>query len=104
MNFAGLPTSFSSTSHRIFVGELLEGRGDGGDAIGDPSSSLCMFHFPDFNIHNPPIPQPLPKVPAETREAVEETAFEEVADAEVGEGAEVGRESVVCALVRVHLA
>ena len=38
---------------------------------------------PDLSIHNPPIPEALPEVPAEAVEAVEEAELEEVADAEI---------------------
>ena len=60
-----------------------------------PSPSICMFHLSDFDVHDPTIPQALPEVPTEAGEAVEEAEFEEVADAEVDDSAEVGREFVV---------
>ena len=72
-----LPEMRCSPSHRVFVGEEVEGRAEGGDAIEEPSPSLCMFHLADFNVHNPPIPQPLPEVPAEAGEAVEKAELEE---------------------------
>ena len=43
-------------------------------------------------------------MPAEAGESVEEAKFEEIADAEVGEGAEVGREAVVGGLLCGFLA
>ena len=39
-----------------------------------------MFHLADFDVHNPPIPQPLPKMPPVAWESVEEAELEEVAD------------------------
>ena len=75
--------------------------------------SFNRLHLPDFTIYQPAVPQASPKVPAgavtaeklvlraersegivehaRPREAVEEVEFEEVADAEVGEGAEVSQ-------------
>ena len=49
------------------------------------------FKFPDFTIDQPTIPEALPEMPAEGGEPFEETEFEEVVDAEVGEGAEVSQ-------------
>lgn len=53
-----------------------------------------IFHPPYLSIHNPPIPQLLPKVPTKASEAVKEAELEEVADAEVADAevadAEVG--------------
>ena len=100
ISFAGLPAAGRSTEHCVFVGEEGEGRADGGDAIGDPSS-LCMFHLADFDVHNPPIPEPLPEVPAKACHAIKEAELEEIADAEVGNGAEVRREAVVLCFARI---
>ena len=50
-----------------------------------------MLHLPDFAVDEEAIPQALIEVPLETWEAVEEAEFEEVADAEVGEGMKVVR-------------
>ena len=44
-----------------------------------------IFHPPNLSIHNPPIPQLLPKVPTKASEAVKEAELEEVADAEVAD-------------------
>lgn len=60
-----------------------------------------MYRLPDFNVHNPPIPQPLPEVPAETGNAVKETELEEVADAEISDGTEIARQFVVFDLLTV---
>jgi len=38
---------------------------------------------PYFSIHDPPVPEALPEVPAETGEAVEEAELEEIADARI---------------------
>ena len=46
-------------------------------------------HPPNFPVHYPPIPQPLPEVPAPTGDAVKKAEFEKIADAEVDDGAEV---------------
>ena len=43
----------------------------------------------------------MPEMPAPASDAVEEAELEEVADAEVGEGAEVARQFVVFRLARV---
>ena len=59
---------------------------------------VLSFHLADFAIHQPTIPQPLPEVPEETGETVKEAEFEEVADAEIGDGAEVARQFVVLRL------
>ena len=47
-------------------------------------------------------PRECREVPAEAGEAVEEAELEEVADAEVGEGAEVGRQPVVICAPQTH--
>ena len=59
---------------------------------------LVYFVVPDLPVHNPPIPQPLPEVPAETGEAVKKAELEKVADAEVGEGAKIARQFVILRL------
>ena len=56
---------------------------------------------PNLSIHNPPIPQPLPEVPAETGEAIKEAELEEVADAEIGDSAKIAREFVIFRLARI---
>ena len=53
--------------------------------------SVARLHLPDFTINQPAVPEALPEVPAEAGEAVEEAELEEVADAEIGDGAEVSR-------------
>ena len=50
-------------------------------------------HPPNFPVHYPPIPQPLPEVPAPTGDAVKKAELEEVADAEIVDGAEIGRQN-----------
>ena len=51
-----------------------------------------MSHFTDLPINQPAVPKPLPEMPTPTGDTVEEAEFEEVANAEVGNSAEVGRE------------
>ena len=53
-------------------------------------TNLRLLHLTYLAVDEPPIPETLPEVPAKAGEAVEEAEFEEVADAEVGKGAEVG--------------
>ena len=60
-----------------------------------------MYHLPDFNVHNPPIPEPLPEVPTPARAAIEETELEEVTNAEVGNSAEVARQFLIFDLLAV---
>ena len=55
----------------------------------------------DFAVDEAAVPEALVEVPLETGEAVEEAEFEEVADAEVGEGKEVTRQFVVLRLTRI---
>ena len=47
------------------------------------------------------VPEALVEVPLPTWHTVEEAEFEEVANAVVGEGAEVGREAVVFCFARI---
>ena len=47
------------------------------------------------------VPEALVEVPTEAWEAVEEAEFEEVADAEVGEGADAGREVLVTDITKL---
>lgn len=49
----------------------------------------------DFAVDEATVPQPLPEVPAEAGNTVEEAELEEIADAEVGKGAETGRGSEI---------
>ena len=62
--------------------------------------STDSLHPPYLPIHNPPIPQPLPEVPTLAGDAIEETEFEEVADAEVGDGAEIARQFEILCFAR----
>ena len=59
------------------------------------------FHPSYFAINDLPIPQPLPEVPTEAGEAIEEAKFHEIAEAEVGNGTEVARQFVVFRLARI---
>ena len=54
-----------------------------------------MLQTGDLTVDEEAIPEALVEVPTPTGDAIEEAELEEVADAEVGEGAEVGREAVV---------
>ena len=56
------------------------------------ATSTFSLHPPYLPIDYPPIPEPLPEVLAPTGDAVKKAELEEVADAEVGKGAEVGRD------------
>ena len=49
-----------------------------------------FLHPSNLPIHEASIPEALVEVPAEAGEAIEEAKFEEVTDAEVGEGAKLG--------------
>lgn len=51
------------------------------------------FKRADFAIDEPAVPEALPEVPAEAGEAVEEAELEEVAEAEIVDGAEIGRQN-----------
>ena len=62
-----------------------------------------LLHLPYLPVDEEAVPEALIEVPLPSWHTVEKAEFEEIADAEVGEGAEVGRETVVGALVRVHL-
>ena len=64
-------------------------------------TSFAGLQPPYLPIHKTSVPETLPEVPHPTGVAVEEAEVEEVADAEVGEGAEVGREAVVLCLAGV---
>ena len=64
-------------------------------------SVYFVVHPPDLPIDKPAVPEALPEVPAKAGEAVEEAELEEVADAEVGDGAEVARQFVVFRLAGV---
>ena len=55
---------------------------------------------PYFSIHDPPVPEALPEVPAETGETIEEAELEEVADAEICDSSEIARQFVVGRLLR----
>ena len=55
--------------------------------MGMEITSLACLQLADFAVDEPAVPEALPEVPAEAGEAVEEAEFEEVADAEVGNGA-----------------
>ena len=57
--------------------------------------SFAFLQLSNLPIHQPPIPQTLPEVPAEAGKAVEEAELEEVADAEVDKGSQTWQESVV---------
>ena len=56
------------------------------------TSGRTPLKFTYLTIHKPPIPEALVEVPLPSWHSIEEAEFEEVADAEVGKGAEVGRE------------
>ena len=58
-------------------------------------TSFACLQPPYFPIHQPTIPETLPEVPAEAGKTVKEAELEEVADAEVGKCAEIGRELVI---------
>ena len=62
---------------------------------------IHILHLPYLPIHKEAIPQALVEVPTEAGESIEEAELEEVADAEVGDGAEVARQFVVFRLARV---
>ena len=66
--------------------------------------SFAFLQPSNLPIHQPPIPQTLPKVPAEAGKTVEEAEVEKVTNAEVGKGAEVGWEAVICGLLCGFLA
>ena len=54
---------------------------------------FASLQLADFVVDEAAVPEALVEVPAEAVEAVEEAELEEVADAEVGNGAEGGRGS-----------
>ena len=60
-----------------------------------------LFQPADFDINQPPIPQPLPEVPAEAGKAVKKAEFEKVAEAEIEDSAEIRRKPVVQLLILV---
>ena len=57
-------------------------------------TSLACLQLSDFVVDEPTVPEALPEVPAEAGETVEEAELEEVADAEVGNRADVWRQLV----------
>ena len=59
------------------------------------------FQLADFAVDEAAVPEALPEMPAEAGGAVEEAELEEVADAEVGKRAEVGRKFVVLRLASI---
>ena len=56
-----------------------------------PDFPKLSLRLADFVVDKPAVPEALPEVPTEAGEAVEEAELEEVADAEIGDGAEVSR-------------
>jgi len=82
-------------------GEIAEGENDEGtgtliaiSVLNDGGRRGWMAaEAGDFAVDEETVPKTLPKVPHKAGIAVEETELEEVADVEIGEGAEVGREA-----------
>ena len=56
--------------------------------------SVARLHLADFTIDQPTIPESLPEMPAEAREAVEEAALEKIADAGICMALSVSRAEI----------